>query len=93
MKHILTLGSLAALAPAAALADPGSSSPVAAALDWPQGTLLGNVATIVALFAAAVVGCMMFTGRINWRIGATVIVGWFVLFGSGAIESAALAVR
>ena len=54
------------------------------AIDQPPATL-GNVATAVAVIAVAMVGFMMLTGRINWRFGATVIVGCFVLFGSAAI--------
>jgi len=58
-----------------------------AALAWMQGTLLGTVATAVAVMAVAAVGFMMLTGRMNWRFGATVIIGCFVLFGSAAIVS------
>jgi type IV secretion system protein VirB2 len=65
--------------------DPAGSGPIVAALGWLQGTLLGNVATAVAVMAVAAVGFMMLTGRLNWRFGATVIVGCFVLFGAGAI--------
>lgn len=68
-------------------ADPAGSGPIVAALGWLQGTLLGNVATAVAVIAVAMVGFMMLTGRINWRFGATVIVGCFVLFGASAIVS------
>lgn len=68
-------------------ADPAGSGPIVAALSWLQGTLLGNVATAVAVMAVAAVGFMMLTGRMNWRFGATVIVGCFVLFGAGAIVS------
>lgn len=67
--------------------DPQGSGPIVAALGWLQGTLLGNVATTIAVIAVAMVGFMMLTGRINWRFGATVIVGCFVLFGSAAIVS------
>ena len=35
----------------------------------------------------AAVGFMMLTGRMNWRFGATVIIGVFILFGAGAIVS------
>jgi type IV secretory pathway VirB2 component (pilin) len=83
---------LAVLAPPAgtasaqtAGADPAGSGPIVAALGWLQGTLLGNVATAVAVIAVAMVGFMMLTGRLNWRFGATVIVGCFVLFGASAI--------
>ena len=68
-------------------ADPQGSGPIVAALGWLQGTLLGNVATAVAVIAVAMVGFMMLTGRLNWRFGATVIIGCFVLFGSAAIVS------
>jgi type IV secretory pathway VirB2 component (pilin) len=69
------------------VADPAGSGPIVAALGWLQGTLLGNVATAVAVMAVAMVGFMMLTGRMNWRFGATVIVGCFVLFGAGTIVS------
>ena len=81
---------LALLVPAAAQAqsvDPQGSGPIVNALAWMQGTLLGNVATAVAVMAVAAVGFMMLTGRLNWRFGATVIVGCFVLFGAASIVS------
>ena len=88
---VLILVPLMALsAPAAATvrnADPAGSGPIVNALYWLQGTLLGNVATAVAVIAVAMVGFMMLAGRINWRFGATVIIGCFVLFGAGAIVS------
>jgi len=68
-------------------ANPQGSGPIVAALSWLQGTLLGNVATAVAVMAVAAVGFMMLTGRLNWRFGATVIIGCFILFGAGAIVS------
>lgn len=68
-------------------ANPQGSGPIVAALGWMQGTLLGNVATAVAVMAVAAVGFMMLTGRLNWRFGATVIIGCFILFGAGAIVS------
>jgi type IV secretion system protein VirB2 len=81
---------LTSAAPAAAgvgYADPQGSGPIVNALMWLQGTLLGNVATAVAVIAVAMVGFMMLTGRMNWRFGATVIIGCFILFGAGAIVS------
>ncbi len=73
--------------PTAALAqaDPQGSGPIANALLWLQGTLLGTVATTVAVMAVAAIGFMMLTGRMNWRFGATVIIGVFILFGASAI--------
>jgi type IV secretory pathway VirB2 component (pilin) len=73
--------------------NPAGSGPIVAALGWVQGTLLGNVATAVAVIAVAMVGFMMLTGRINWRMGATVVLGCFILFGAttivGGIQAAA----
>ncbi len=65
--------------------NPAGSGPIVAALSWLQGTLLGNVATAVAVMAVAAVGFMMLTGRLNWRFGATVIIGVFILFGAASI--------
>ncbi len=65
--------------------DPAGSGPIVSALGWLQGTLLGNVATAVAVMAVAAVGFMMLTGRLNWRFGATVIIGVFILFGAASI--------
>ncbi|QDX28328.1 type VI secretion protein [Sphingomonas suaedae] len=67
------------------LADPAGSGPLIGAVNWLQGTLLGTIATVVAVIAVAVVGLMMLTGRINWRYGATVILGCFILFGAASI--------
>ena len=89
MRHFVrTVGAAALFLPAAAqaqAADPLGSVPIVAALAWLQGTLLGNVATAVAVMAVAAVGFMMLTGRLNWRFGATVIIGVFILFGSASI--------
>ena len=87
MSVITRLAALALLiAPTAAMAqDPAGSGPIQGALMWMQGTLLGSVATAVAVMAVAAVGFMMLTGRMNWRFGATVILGCFVLFGAASI--------
>lgn len=66
-------------------ADPAGSGPINNALLWLQGTLLGTVATTIAVMAVAAIGFMMLTGRMNWRFGATVIIGVFILFGSASI--------
>ncbi len=66
-------------------ADPAGSGPIVSALGWLRDTLLGNVATMVAVIAVAMVGFMMLTGRMNWRFGATVILGCFILFGAASI--------
>lgn len=69
----------------AALADPQGSGVIVAAVRWLEGTLLGTIATVVAVIAVASVGFLMLTGRINWRYGATVILGCFILFGAASI--------
>jgi len=71
--------------PAASLADPAGSSVIAAALWWLQATLLGTVATTVAIVAVASVGLMMLAGRVDVRYGLTVIAGSFILFGASSI--------
>jgi type IV secretory pathway VirB2 component (pilin) len=88
-KLSLAIASITTAMPTAAMAqaNPQGSGPIVSALSWLQGTLLGNVATSVAVIAVAMVGFMMLTGRLNWRVGATVIIGCFILFGSAAIVS------
>jgi type IV secretion system protein VirB2 len=81
---------LLALIPASAFAqelstDPQGSGVIVNALQWMQGTLLGTVATVVAVISIASVGLLMLTGRINWRHGAVVILGCFILFGAASI--------
>jgi type IV secretion system protein VirB2 len=65
--------------------DPAGSGPIVGAVNWLQGTLLGNVATAVAVIAVAAIGFLMLTGRINWKYGATVVLGLFILFGAASI--------
>lgn len=73
------------VAHAQATGDPAGSSPLIAALDWVQGTLLGNLATAAAVIAVAAVGFMMLTGRLDWRRGLTVVIGCFIIFGAVSI--------
>jgi type IV secretion system protein VirB2 len=75
----------AAAAAQDSFADPQGSGVIVSAVRWLQGTLLGTIATVVAVIAVASVGFLMLTGRINWRYGATVIVGCFILFGAASI--------
>jgi len=90
MKPSPTLGLLLAMAATPALAqsaaaNPAGSEPINAALEWVQGTLLGNIATSAAVIAVAVVGFLMLTGRIEWRRGLVVVIGCFIIFGAAAI--------
>ncbi len=84
--HRLAAAITVLLVPTAAHAqDPAGSGPINNALGWMQNTLLGSVATAVAVMAVAAVGFMMLTGRMNWRFGATVILGCFIIFGAASI--------
>jgi type IV secretion system protein VirB2 len=65
--------------------DPQGSGVLVGAVSWLQGTLLGTVATTIAVIAVAAVGFMMLTGRLDWRRGAVVVLGCFVLFGAASI--------
>ncbi len=81
----VVFATLVALPAQAQTADPAGSSPLLAALNWVQGTLLGNVATSAAVIAIAVVGFLMLTGRIEWKRGLVVVVGAFIIFGAVTI--------
>jgi type IV secretory pathway VirB2 component (pilin) len=83
---VLFTGALAASPALAQMpADPAGSGVIVGAMGWLQGTLMGTVATVAAVIAVAAVGFMMLTGRINWRHGAVVILGCFILFGAASI--------
>jgi type IV secretory pathway VirB2 component (pilin) len=56
----------------ASLLDPSGSHPLLAAVQWLEGTLLGTVATMVAVICVAVAGFMMLSGRIDVRYEVTV---------------------
>jgi type IV secretion system protein VirB2 len=88
VRNLAASAATAALTAQQALAQVGSpagSGPIVAAVNWVQGTLLGNIATAVAVIAVAIVGFMMLTGRMNWKHGITVILGCFILFGATVI--------
>ncbi|RYY99303.1 MAG: type VI secretion protein [Alphaproteobacteria bacterium] len=83
---VFTTGAMLAAQEAfAQVNSPQGSGPILGAVNWVQGTLLGNVATAAAVIAVAVIGFMMLTGRMNWKHGLTVIVGCFILFGAATI--------
>lgn len=73
--------------PAPSLADPGGSGTLVAAVQWLQGTLLGTVATTVAVICVATIGLMMLSGRVDLRRGASVVIGCFILFGASGIAA------
>jgi len=69
----------------APLSDPAGAGTLVAAVAWLQGTLLGTVATTVAVIAIASLGLGMLAGRMDFRRGLTVIVGCFMIFGASSI--------
>lgn len=87
LRFYIALSGMLAASPVLAqdFADPAGSGPIVDAVYWLQGTLLGTIATTVAVIAVASVGLLMLTGRINWRHGAIVILGCFILFGAASI--------
>ena len=89
MKRYLSIAAVAALlagpAQAQVAADPAGSSPLLAALNWVQGTLLGNLATTAAVIAVAIIGYLMLVGRFDWRRGVVTLVGIFITFGAVTI--------
>jgi type IV secretory pathway VirB2 component (pilin) len=54
------------------------AGPPTSVLSRSNGAFTGDI-------AVASVGFLMLTGRINWRCGATVIIGCFILFGTASI--------
>ena len=88
IRKLIAITLLTAASPALAqyaAPDPAGSGAIGGAVEWLQGTMLGNVATAIAVMAVAAVGFMMLTGRINWRYGATVVLGLFIVFGAASI--------
>lgn len=79
------MSSFAPLSPS--LADPSGTGAVAAAVQWLQGTLLGTVATSVAVICIAAIGLMMLTGRVSFRRAGIVVLGCFIVFGATGIAA------
>ncbi|HEU4962144.1 MAG TPA: TrbC/VirB2 family protein [Sphingomonas sp.] len=75
------------------LSDPSGQSSIVLAMGWIEGTLLGSIATAIAVVCVATVGLMMFSGRIDVRRGLTVALGCFVLFGASAVVQGFRATR
>jgi type IV secretory pathway VirB2 component (pilin) len=69
------------------LADPAGASVLVAAVSWLQQTILGTVATTIAIIAVASVGLSMLNGRVSVRYGMTVLIGCFILLGASTIAA------
>lgn len=70
-----------------ALSTPPGASALIDAAQWVQGTLLGTLATAVAVIAVAFIGFGMLSGRIDVRRALVVILGCFVVFGAPLIAA------
>jgi len=70
---------------AVSLADPPGTSVLVAAVQWLEGTLLGTVATSVAVISVAGIGFLALFGHVSVRRALTTIAGCFILFGASSI--------
>lgn len=70
--------------------DLAGSSATTSAVGSLEGTLLGSVATTVAIIAVASIGLLMLTGRVDVRRAAQVVFGCFIVFGASTIASGIL---
>lgn len=68
-------------------ATPSGSGVLVSAARWVEGTMLGTVATAIAIVAVASVGLLMLTGRLDARRGVTVVVGCFIIFGARSLAT------
>jgi type IV secretion system protein VirB2 len=75
------------MVPSASMFDAPAQGPIAAALAWIEGTLLGEAAVALCVIAVAILGFTMMTGRLPIRQGARVVLGCFILLGAPAIAS------
>lgn len=67
--------------------DPASGNVFARAIEWLNATLLGTLASTVAILAVASIGFLLLSGRIDVRRAGQVILGCFILFGASTIAS------
>ena len=76
---------VSAYAATGSLSDSLGPSALVAAMMWLEGTLLGLVATAVAVIAVSCLGMLMLVGRLEIRRGLTTIAGCVVLLCASAI--------
>lgn len=75
------------MVPSASLFDTPAEGPIAAAMAWIEGTLLGEAAVALCVLAVAILGFSMLNGRLPVRQGARVVLGGFILLGAPSIAS------
>lgn len=68
-------------------AAPSDDGALAASIGWINDLLLGSVAIGLCVLAVAIVGLMMFGGRLPVRQGMRVVLGCFVLLGAPVIAA------
>jgi type IV secretory pathway VirB2 component (pilin) len=83
---------LLSIALQSSLSDPRGSNVIMPALDWAQGTLMGRLATMLAVLAIASIGFGMLSGRLEVKRGLGVIIGCFILFGAPSIAKGLIGV-
>ena len=67
---------------------PSETGAVSAAAEWLSGLVAGSLAATLSVIGIALVGFLMFSGRVPVRAAFTVVLGCFILLGAPAIASA-----
>lgn len=70
--------------------DRSDPSSIYGALSWLEGTLLGPIATAIAVLAIVAMGFALLSGRIDARRAARLIFGCFIVFGASALAQGIL---
>lgn len=71
---------------------PPTGNSVSSSIEWINDLLLGSLAFGLCVIAVAVVGLLMFSGRLPVRQGLRVILGCFILLGAPIIAAGFLGV-
>ena len=64
-----------------------SESALVSSIDWLNSLVLGSLAIGLCVIAVAIMGLMMFSGRLPLRQGLRVILGCFILLGAPVIAA------
>ena len=62
------------------------------AVDWLNATVLGTLASTVAVLAVASIGFLLLSGRVDVRRAMQVVLGCFILFGASTIAGGIMSV-
>jgi type IV secretion system protein VirB2 len=60
---------------------------IGASVSWIADTLVGNLATTIAVIAIAAFGLLLLSGHVPKKRGAQLILGCFMIFGATSIAS------